>query len=221
MARGTLATLRDLMPPRALTQVEALRIAELQSSRLLKLCGIRVPPVPTSVITDTPKIVVERIIPWPVSGATHWTKGAWAIVINGKESKRRQRFTLAHEFKHIVDYRHIDVAYPATQTMSHRQRVEATCDFFAGCLLVPRPWLIQAWRAGLLDPAGLADLFEVSVPAIRTRLIQTGLVGPQDAREDNDDKSMRFNIAIEPISRHTSGTNRLRRRRCGSGESVL
>lgn len=219
MTRGTLATLRDLMPPRALTQVEALRIAELQASRLLKLSGVGAAPVPVSVIRDIPKIVVEHMIPWPVSGATHWTKGTWAIVINGKESKRRQRFTLAHEFKHILDYRHIDVAYPSTPTMSHQQRSEAICDYFAGCLLVPRLWLTRAWRDGLRDTKALSNFFEVSVPAVQTRLVQTGLVDASAAREDLDDKAMRFHDAIDPTG-HAS-KYRIRRKRCSSFEPML
>jgi hypothetical protein len=220
MTRGTLATLRDLMPPRALSQVEALRIAELQAARLLGMAGIRQGPVPSTVITDVPKIVVERIVPWPVSGATHWTKGTWAIVINGKESIRRQRFTLAHEFKHILDYRHIDVAYPSTRTMSHKLRAEAVCDFFAGCLLVPRPWLKAAWRQGVQDPKVLADAFQVSTLAIKTRLLQTGLIDSADAREDHDDETTRFNVVASAPGRYGKSM-RIRRQRCGSLEEVL
>jgi Zn-dependent peptidase ImmA (M78 family) len=176
MNRGMLATLRDLMPPRGLTQLEALRIAELQASRLLTMAGITHAPVPSTVITEIPKVTVKRMALWPVSGATQWTKGTWSVVIRGNESVRRQRFTLAHEFKHIIDYRHIDVAYPPLRSMSSRQRAEAICDFFAGCLLVPRPWLKSAWGKGIQDPRRLADLFEVSQAAIQTRLLQTGLV---------------------------------------------
>jgi hypothetical protein len=220
MTRGTLATLRDLMPPRALTQVEALRIAELQAARLLAMTGVRQAPVPTRVISEIPKIVVERMVPWPVSGATHWTKGTWAIVINGKESVRRQRFTLAHEFKHILDYRHIDVAYPSTRMMTHNERTEAVCDFFAGCLLVPRPWLRAAWRQGVQDPKRLADLFEVSRPAVQTRLLQTGLIDSVDAREDRDEKPQRFNACLGSVGRFERPF-RVRRQRCGSLERVL
>lgn len=176
MSRGTLATLRDLMPPRALTQLEALRIAELQAARLLAMSGVKQPAVPSTVITDVPKVVVKRMPLWPASGATQWTKGTWSVVIRGNEPIRRQRFTLAHEFKHIIDYRHIDVAYPPLRSMTSRQRAEAICDYFAGCLLVPRPWLKSAWGKGIQDPRRLADLFEVSQAAIQTRLLQTGLV---------------------------------------------
>ncbi len=176
MRGGTLATLRDLMPPRALTQVEALRIAELQAARLLAMAGIKEPPVPSAIITDVPKVIVKRMPLWPVSGATQWTKGTWSVVIRGTEPLSRQRFTLAHEFKHIIDYRHIDVAYPPLRSMTSRQRAEAICDYFAGCLLVPRPWLKSAWGKGIQDSRQLADLFEVSQAAIQTRLLQTGLI---------------------------------------------
>jgi Zn-dependent peptidase ImmA (M78 family) len=176
MNRGTLATLRDLMPPRPLTQLEALRIAELQAVRLLAITGVKQPAVPSTVITSVPKVVVKRMPLWPASGATQWTKGTWCVIIRGNEPIGRQRFTLAHEFKHIIDYRNIDVAYPPLRSMTSRQRAEAICDYFAGCLLVPRPWLKSAWGKGIQDLRQLADLFEVSQAAIQTRLLQTGLV---------------------------------------------
>lgn len=118
-----------------LTHGEALRVAELQALRLLKLSNVAAPPVPESVIRDVPKVLVKRIVPWPVSGASDWAKGTWVIVVNGAEPEPRQRFTVAHEFKHIVDYPFIDVLYPASLGMSTHRRTESTCDYFAGCLL--------------------------------------------------------------------------------------
>ncbi len=175
------------MPPRALTQGEALRIAELQAQRFLEISGVKQLPVPMTVITDLPKIAVQRMVPWPVSGATHWTKGTWSIVIRGNEPLGRRRFTLAHEFKHIVDNRHIDFVYPATQFMSHRQRAEAVCDYFAVCLLVPRTWLKKAWASGIQDTKALAALFQATPAAIQTRLLQTGLVEQVQRCEDPND----------------------------------
>lgn len=176
MTRGALATLRALCPPRQLTHGEALRVAELQALRLLELNGRTDGPVPESMITNVPKVQVRRMSPWPVSGCTDWAKGTWVIVIRGSEPGTRQRFTLAHEFKHIVDYPFIDVLYPASLGMSAHQRAESICDYFAGCLLVPRPWLKRAWTTKTQDLGKLARLFEVSVPAMQTRLLQTGLI---------------------------------------------
>ena len=52
MNRGTLATLRNLVPNRPLRHVESLRIAELQAARLLSLSSITEAPVPDSVIAN-------------------------------------------------------------------------------------------------------------------------------------------------------------------------
>jgi hypothetical protein len=176
MNRGTLAALRALMPNRPLRHAEALRIAELQATRLLALAGITEPPVSDRVITDVPKIQLKRMSPWPVSGCTDWAKGTWVVIVNGSEPRVRQRFTLAHEFKHIIDHRYIDVAYPSLPTFGHHQRAEAVCDYFAGSLLVPRAWLKKAWCSGIQQLPDLADHFGVSRAAIQTRLLQTGLI---------------------------------------------
>jgi len=176
MNRGVLASLRILCPPRHLTQGEALRVAELQAARLLELSGIADPPLAETIISNVPKVQVRRISPWPVSGCTDWAKGTWVIVVNGAEPEARQRFTIAHEFKHILDYPFIDVLYPANLGMSPHQRAEKACDYFAGCLLVPRPWLKRAWADGLQDTTRLARHFGVSQQAVQTRLLQTGLI---------------------------------------------
>jgi hypothetical protein len=176
MTRGVLSTLRGVCPPRQLTHGEALRVAELQATKLLELSGITDGPVPESIITAVPKVQVRRMSPWPVSGCTDWAKGTWVIVISGAEPETRQRFTLSHEFKHIIDYPFIDVLYPASLGMSAHQRAESVCDYFAGCLLVPRPWLKLAWTNKTQDLGKLARMFGVSQAAMQTRLLQVGLV---------------------------------------------
>lgn len=176
MNRGMLASLRTVCPPRPLTQGESLRVAELQAAKLLELSGIERPPLAETIISNVPKVQVRRISPWPVSGCTDWAKGTWVIVVNGAEPEVRQRFTIAHEFKHILDYPFIDVLYPANLGMTPHQRAEKACDYFAGCLLVPRPWLKRAWVSGLQDTAKLSRHFGVSQQAVQTRLLQTGLI---------------------------------------------
>jgi hypothetical protein len=207
MNPGTLATLRNLVPNRPLRHVESLRIAELQADRLLKMTGITEGPVPASIITEIPKIKLKRMHNFPVSGCTDWAKGTWVIVINGSESIARQRFTLAHEFKHILDYRYIDVAYPTTPVLSHRQRAEVVCDFFAGCLLVPRPWLKKAWCGGMQSLPDLARTFGVSQAAIQTRLLQTGLVdrAPRCDEPLNGFRFMRMSLPAQTFEEMKSG----------------
>jgi len=71
MAR-IMTALRDLVPIRPLSLIEALRIAELQSQRLLNLTGTEIPPLPESLITDLPRMQVERIDLGDLSGAAQW-----------------------------------------------------------------------------------------------------------------------------------------------------
>lgn len=179
MSRSALAQLRDIVPLRALSREEALSIAERQALRLLQVQGVTSGPVHERFISELPRIHVERISPWPTSGATHWVNGRWVVVLNGAEPLVRQRFSLAHELKHIVDHPFVDVLYSAIPEADRHDFVERVCDYFAGCLLMPRPWLKKAWTTETQHLPTLARSFHVSLAAITTRLHQTGIVPPQ------------------------------------------
>ena len=178
MNRGVLAQLRDVVPLRALTRLEALSVAERQALKLLELTGTIGGPVHERIIAELPRIHVERMSPWPVSGATHWVNGRWIIVLNGAEPVVRQRFSLAHELKHIIDHPFVDTLYRGIPEADRHDFIERTCDYFAGCLLMPRPWLKRAWTGGTQHLPTLARQFHVSLAAITTRLNQTGIIAP-------------------------------------------
>jgi predicted DNA-binding transcriptional regulator AlpA len=99
---GVISTLRNIVPLRPLTREEALRIAERQALMLLRIAGITQPDVPEVVISELPRLRVARLSPLPISGAAHWAQGQWLIVLNASEPAVRQRFSLAHEFKHVA-----------------------------------------------------------------------------------------------------------------------
>jgi Zn-dependent peptidase ImmA (M78 family) len=132
------------------------------------------PPVPQRVITDLSRIEVRRISPFPTSGAAHWVSGRWVIVLNAAEPVSRQRFSLAHEFKHILDHHFVRQLYGAIDPLDRGDWGEQVCDYFAGCLLMPRPWLKRAWAAEQ-NLGQLARSFHVSQAAMSTRLSQVGL----------------------------------------------
>lgn len=175
---GVITTLRDLVPIRPLTYAESMRIAELQATRLRELVGVTEPPLAETVISQLPRIQVERMFPAPMSGATQWSHGRWLIILNGAEPPVRQRFSLAHELKHILDNPFIDLLYPRTRSLSSADRAEQICDYFAGCLLMPRTWLKRAWVEGPQDSRKLARQFQVSNQAMQVRLLQVGLIEP-------------------------------------------
>ncbi len=175
---GMIADLRDVVPLRPLSLAESYRVAELQAMKFLKLSEVSEPPVPSEIITALPRIQVERIRLAPMSAATEWSHGRWLILLNGAEPHNRQRFSLAHEFKHIIDNPFVTLLYPQVRGLSRADRAEQICDYFAGCLLMPRAWLKREWAAGLQDDRALARHFEVSAMAMRVRLRQVGLTGP-------------------------------------------
>jgi len=174
-----ITSVRDIMPIRPLTFAEALRTAELQATKLLQLSGLPGPPFPETTISELPRVQVERVFPAPASGATQWSRGRWLILLNGSEVAGRQRFSLAHEFKHVLDNPFIDVLYPPSGGMTSAERAEQVCDYFAGCLLMPRMWLKRSWTSGTQEPRALARQFDVSKQAMQVRLLQVGLTEPQ------------------------------------------
>jgi Zn-dependent peptidase ImmA (M78 family) len=157
---------------------EALRLSELQAQRFLKMVGVTEPAVPERVITELPRVRVSRISPFPTSGATHWAQGQWLIVLNGAEPAGRQRFSLAHELKHIMDHRFTSLIYSAFPESERNAMVEQICDYFAGCLLMPRPWVKRIYCSGTQHLSELARTFGVSQAAMAVRLSQIGLTPP-------------------------------------------
>jgi Zn-dependent peptidase ImmA (M78 family) len=158
--------------------------------------------LPEQLITGLPKVQVERFSPLPVSGATEWSNGRWLVLLNGSEPATRQRFSMAHELKHILDHRFIKYLYEGIPAPDRAQWIEHVCDYFAGCLLMPRPALKRAYVSGLQDAASLAAYFDVSPAAVQVRLSQTGLSEPT-ARCDRASLSWAFDTVNQNASRTT------------------
>ena len=193
---SVLRSLRQLTPHRACSFTEALNLAERQAAKLNQLLAISQPSFQLTGITDNHitslphiRIVREQL---PVSGMSHWNGQEWIICLNRDDPEVRQRFTLLHEFKHIIDHGHTHWLYTTQnpkaftrrwgrppQLTAHEQ-AERAADYFAGCALVPRTALKQAWAAGLQTPTALADHFAVSEAAIRVRIDQTGIARTLD-----------------------------------------
>jgi len=182
---SVLARLRRLHPHRPLTLNEALWVAERQATRLLQLRRASADvPVPTTVVTDLPRITIEHdpdLMATAASGCSDWDyqRRCWIISLNGSEPRRRQRFTVLHEYKHIIDHGSPRILPTRLWTASPRPPEEIVADYFAGCVLVPKRLLTAAYYDGIQHPADLAQLFDVSKEAIQVRLVQVGLTEPQ------------------------------------------
>ena len=138
---SVLASLRALVPNYPITLDEALRLAERQATRLLELCGGATVPVSTRIVSNQPRITVEPDPELPAhaaSGCSDWDshRRTWIISLNPTESRRRQRFTVLHEYKHILDHPGPGIR-PSRQSYQ-RPAAEIVADYFAGCVLIPK-----------------------------------------------------------------------------------
>lgn len=171
--------LRNLVPTRPLTQFEAYRLAELQANRMLEAASIDQPGTPDELITGLPFVVINLRKDMPSSGLSRWVKPRWQVYLNGNESAVRRRYSLAHEFKHILDHGVCGRLYPTTQWGKAEDRAEKVCDYFAASLLMPKRLVKRRFFEGLRDPSDLAAEFGVSPQAMRIRLDQLGLTERQ------------------------------------------
>jgi len=177
---SVLRTLRSLMPARVLTYAEGLQRAELQAGRLLSLHGVRTPSVPIEIVTELPRIRVEQSYDLPVSGSAHWDNGYWVISVNAGEFLLRQRFSVMHEFKHVLDHptRHL---IRGNHKLSADDMAEKVADYFAACVLMPRAWVKSAfYNERVQSVEALAEMFQVSPKAMSFRLTQLGLTTQAD-----------------------------------------
>jgi Zn-dependent peptidase ImmA (M78 family) len=173
---GTLRMMRALVPRRRLTHSESLRIAELQANRLLEHFEITDDRVPSEIVTEFPRVEVRYEHDLPVSGSTYWEAGRWIIALNADESSARRRFSLMHEFKHILDHTTKHYLYGDTDEDDRAaDRAEPAADHFAACLLMPKRRLKGLWFANRQQLSLVAFKLGVSTRALSVRLYYLGL----------------------------------------------
>ena len=171
---SVLATLRALVPNRPLSFSQALRITELQASRLRELLGITSPELPEETIPALPRVKVIEVVDLPSSGASQWSDGSWVIAVNGLEPWQRQRFSIGHELWHVINHQTAEWLCRPDRFNSAQAISERLADYFSGCLHMPKAHLKRLIGTGL-DAEDLADTFGVSVPAVKVRTNQIGM----------------------------------------------
>ncbi|MEX5710153.1 ImmA/IrrE family metallo-endopeptidase [Parafrankia sp. FMc6] len=187
---------REIIPARSITQGEALILAERQATLLLQLLAVQAVPVDVFQVSSLPGIEVRvkprhempAVAELPqtseVGGVTHLRRdGSWLLTINREDAIGRRRFSLAHEFKHVLDHPVAERAYAKLGYGNGEYRarqIERICDHFAACFLMPRTALKRAWSSGIQDLEALAGQFNVSLTAMRIRLDYLGLTNEAD-----------------------------------------
>lgn len=165
--RGSLERLADF-------QSNLVRVTAPSATRVAREVGRRVAlsmrqqlGLGTEPIHDLAQVVEEFGVPVEFStklpdtlqGFTTWdlTSHGWSavITINAKDVWTRQRYTLAHEFCHVLHGdRPLDLTSEydgETVEKAKRDPLEARADSFAATFLVPRLGLQQAWVSEALD----------------------------------------------------------------------
>jgi len=180
MPPGLLARLRAMVPKRALGWSEAEQLAERQANRLRAQLDVLGPLLREEDIANLPWLTISRRERLPTSGVATKTDFGWLIVLKGDEPMVRQRFSLAHELKHVLDDELVDRSpdglYPSIGGYSPHERAERVCDRFAAALLMPKAILRADWADSIQDIATLARRYDVSRAAMRVRLSQLGLI---------------------------------------------
>jgi len=169
-APQVIASLRKLVPSRMLTRPQTMLVSELQAVRLRELLKITTPHFPHDVLMNLRGVEIEFDGTIPYSGSTHWNGKHWVIVLNATESKYRQRFSLLHELKHIVDHTTKQHLYGDTPTHASAKLAEQTADYFAACVLMPETFVQALCSQGIHGPNLLCKYFEVSQKAMYIRL---------------------------------------------------
>ncbi|OFE08236.1 ImmA/IrrE family metallo-endopeptidase [Rhodococcus sp. 1139] len=181
--KPTLGSIRKLMPRWAMTYRQALRAAEKQATRLARAWQAENRAISEKDITSLTRMLIVRGDEQQRehvchSGSCRYEKGKWIIWLNPTETAARQRFTLAHELKHILDAGSlVEMIYRRLSA----EEVERVCDHFAASLLMSKQAVYHLWGDGLRTPEALAMACHVSVSAMRRRMDTLGL--PTDLDE--------------------------------------
>jgi Zn-dependent peptidase ImmA (M78 family) len=211
-APSLLTELREATPIRSLGLSEAKRVAELQANKLRAHLGLDETAMPNEMVANQPhiRIVFDEALDGKASGTSLWNGDLWIITLNPLEPLARQRFSLFHEYKHIIDHRFLVFLYLDETNITAGRKAELVADYFAACVLMPKLLVKRHYCGGVTELKELAELFDVSEQAMEIRLDALGLRTAQPNRHvvaatSNNDRQS---------GRHASserGTKNLRR----------
>lgn len=110
------------------------------------------------------------------SGSLSYDGGIWHIKVNKEHNPKRQKFTIAHELGHYMLHRNkatefTDELFFRSQT---KDNIEYKANEFAATLLMPEENVRKCIKAGVTNIGKLAEIFGVSAPAMKIRVIELG-----------------------------------------------
>lgn len=129
-----------------------------------------------SIVKDHGIIIKEELLPSTTSGYLAYVNESWIIGVNKNHSPRRKRFTIAHEFAHYCLHKSeknyfVDAVFFRDNNPTS---IEYFANTFAANLLMPEELIDCSIRSGILSLKDLADIFDVSLLALKNRLLHLG-----------------------------------------------
>jgi hypothetical protein len=175
-ARPLLSELRAVLPDHELNLAELLVLLDQLAGRLRAVTSTVTDVLPIDVISSQSPFRFEDT-DLPLSGFSFWDSEAhqWVIRLNEDESEHMRRFTIFHEFGHILWHGWETKLFPRLAKINRDRLAEHAADIFAGEALMPKSHVTRLYRAGVRDPAALAHHFEVSTSTMRWKLAQMDL----------------------------------------------
>lgn len=153
--------------------------AIVRARAFVRTCGIDSVPVDLNKLLSVAKaeLRVSHRLDSGQAGKTMFANGRHLIVVNGKDTPERQRFTVLHELAHIVlelPSKHGDsLTTNALYSYSRRPPEEVICDTFAAECLIPHEFLrsdLKDATANFVFVQTLAERYEASLPCTASRL---------------------------------------------------
>ena len=174
---NVLRQLRGLSTDQTMTMARAKRLAEQQAELFLSLHGVEIVPVdPMRLLGGLPHLRINYRFNIPTSAATIWNGTDWLIALNISDEDERQRFSLLHEFKHIIDHpyrkRYCSDRHSRRTSL---ETAELISNYFAACVLMPAKNVTERFTAGERNTAVLARTFGVAEAGMIRRLEELGL----------------------------------------------
>ncbi len=178
-----LKELRTLVPNRPLTYGESVQVARLQAARFRAWAATTDEPAINLAGLINQRAVPVHFVPSHVlneeSGlTTDLMDDKLQVFINESEPQVRQRFSVLHEWKHVLDFpdaarlhHSLGVGNDNLKTL----RIELIANEFAAHVLMPTNLVKRVWFK-TQDIGLAASLFNVSPEAMNTRLTKLGLI---------------------------------------------
>jgi Zn-dependent peptidase ImmA (M78 family) len=166
-----------------------------EARQIIREHRIVTPPVPVEQLAEAHGAQIARHrFEGPESGFALRDGNCWIIGVNIQTSRRRQRFTIAHELGHLLLHEgrpltvdqavlRVDMRNDVSSMATDIQEIQANT--FAAALLMPEEIVLNSatalvredsriMRSGLI--AKLARSFDVSAEAMSYRLINLGIL---------------------------------------------